>query len=315
MDAKVNFALVGAFVLTFGAALIAGVLWFSSGGIYRRAYDTYLAYMSESVSGLNPDAPVRYRGVEVGRVRKIALAPANVELVQLTLDIEHGTPVKQDTIAVLRVQGLTGIAYVELSGGGRNSPPLEAKPGEEYPVILTGPSLMVRLDSAVTTLLTNVNRTSENMNALLDADNRRVFKQTLAELQVLAKTLAARSAAIDSALANAARTMDNTARLSGDLPRLVERIQRSADGFDRMTSAMAQAGAGASATLAGASATLEGARGDLREAASETLPEYRMLASELRDVTGSLRRFSEQLEQNPSMLLYGKPASKPGPGE
>lgn len=308
MDAKVNFAVVGAFVLTFGAALIAGVLWFSSGGIYRRAYDTYLTYMSESVSGLNPDAPVRYRGVEVGRVRRIALAPANVELVQLTLDIEHGTPVKQDTIAVLRVQGLTGIAYVELSGGGRDSPPLQAQSGDEYPVILTGPSLMVRLDSAVTTLLTNVNRTSESMNELLDADNRRVFKQTLAELQVLAKTLAARSATIDSALANAARTMDNAARVSGDLPHLVQRIQQSADGFDRMTRELAQAGTGASATLAGA-------RGDLREAAAETLPEVRLLASELREVTGSLRRFSEQLEQNPSMLLYGKPASRPGPGE
>jgi phospholipid/cholesterol/gamma-HCH transport system substrate-binding protein len=167
---------------------------------------------------------------------------------------------------------------------------------------------MVRLDNAVTTLLTNANRTSENMNELLDADNRRVFKQTLAELQVLAKTLAARSAVIDATLANAARTMDNTARFSGDLPRLVQRIQQSADAFDSMTRELAQAGTGANATLAGA-------RGDLREASGETLQEVRLLASELREVTGSLRRFSEQLEQNPSMLLYGKPASRPGPGE
>ena len=93
------------------------MLWLSSGGAYRKAYDTYQAYMSESVSGLSLDAPVRYRGVEVGRVRKIALAPENIEQVQLTLDIERGTPVKEDTVAVLRVQGLTGIAYVELSGG------------------------------------------------------------------------------------------------------------------------------------------------------------------------------------------------------
>jgi len=301
MEAKVNFAVVGVFVLVLGAGLIAGVLWFSSGGAYRKAYDTYQTYMAESVSGLNLDAPVRYRGVEVGRVRKMALAPANVQLVQLTLDIERGTPVKQDTVAVLRVQGLTGIAYVELSGGGPDSAALEARPGEAYPVIRSGPSLMVRLDSAITTLLTNVNRTSESMSALMDTDNRRAFKQTLAELQLLARTLAARSAAIDSALANAARTMDNTARTSGDLPRLVVRIQQSADRFDRMTSDVAQAGTGV--------------RDDLRQAAGETLPEVRLLASELREVTGSLRRFSEQLEQNPNMLLYGKPASRPGPGE
>lgn len=301
MEAKVNFAIVGAFVLVLGAGLIAGVLWFSSGGAYRKAYDTYHTYMAESVSGLSLDAPVRYRGVEVGRVRKMALAPMDVQQVQLTLDIERGTPVKQDTVAVLRVQGLTGIAYVELSGGGPDAPALEARPGEAYPVIRSGPSLMVRLDSAVSALLTNANRTSVSMNALMDEDNRRAFKQTLAELQVLSRTLAARSAAIDSSLLNTARTMDNTARLSGDLPRLVERMYESADRFDRMSSDVARAGTGV--------------RSDLRQASGEILPELRLLASELREVTGSLRRFSEQLEQNPSMLLYGKPVSKMGPGE
>ena len=64
MEAKVNFAIVGVFVLVLGAGLIAGVLWFSSGGTYRKAYDTYLTNMAESVSGLSLDAPVRYRGVE-----------------------------------------------------------------------------------------------------------------------------------------------------------------------------------------------------------------------------------------------------------
>ena len=66
------------------------MLWLSSGKYYRKSYDTYETYMTESVSGLNLNAPVRYRGVDVGRVRKIALAPGNVEQVQVTLDIERG---------------------------------------------------------------------------------------------------------------------------------------------------------------------------------------------------------------------------------
>ncbi len=197
MEAKVNYVVVGVFVLVLGAALIAGVLWLSSGSAYRKTYDTYQVYMRESVSGLSLDAPVRYRGVEVGRVRKIALAPQDVEQVLLTLDIERGTPVKQDTIAVLRVQGLTGIANIELTGGHRDSPPLTAQPGEAYPVIRTGPSLMVRLDTAVTTLLTNLNRTSENLNAVMDDENRRALKQVLADVETLTRTIAARSAAID----------------------------------------------------------------------------------------------------------------------
>ena len=91
MEAKVNFVFVGVFVLVLSTALIAGVLWLSSGKYYRKSYDIYQTYMSESVAGLNLNAPVKYRGVDVGRVRTIALAPENVEQVQLTLDIERGT--------------------------------------------------------------------------------------------------------------------------------------------------------------------------------------------------------------------------------
>ena len=308
MEEKVNFAGVGVFVLALGAALIAGVLWLSSGGAYRRAYDSYQTYMTESVSGLSRDAPVRYRGVEVGRVRRMALAPGHVEQVQLTLDIERGTPVKQDTVAVLRVQGLTGIAYVELTGGSNDSLALQARPGEAYPVIRSGPSLMVRLDSSITALLTNLNRTGENVSALLDEDNRREFKQTLADLRILSHTLAARSAAIDSGLSSAARALDNAASVSGDLLRLLERMQKSANGFDRMASDIARAGASVRADVAGA-------RTDLRQATDELVPEVRLLVSELRETTASLRRFSEQLEQNPGVLLYGKPAPRRGPGE
>ncbi|MDP1709006.1 MAG: MlaD family protein [Gammaproteobacteria bacterium] len=308
MEDKVRFAAVGIFVLALSAALIGSVLWLSSGNSYRKDYDIYQTYMKESVSGLNLNAPVRYHGVEVGRVRKIALAPGNIEQVQLTLAIERGTPVKEDTVAVLQTQGLTGIAFVDLTGGGRDSPPLQQQAGEKYPVIKTGPSLMTRLDSALTALLTNLNRTSENLNALMDEDNRRAVKTTLADLRVLSSTLAARSAAIDSTLTNAARTLENTARLSEELPQLAQRVQRSADAFDRMASEVARAGTSASGVF-------DGARTDVQQFTGGTLPEMHQLVTELRDLTGSLRRFSDQLEQNPSTLLYGKPAGKRGPGE
>jgi phospholipid/cholesterol/gamma-HCH transport system substrate-binding protein len=304
MEEKVNFALVGVFVLVLSAALIGGVLWFSSGKSYRTLYDIYLTYMNESVAGLNLNSPVRYRGVEVGRVRKITLAPNNVEQVQLTLAIERGTPVKADTLAVLKTQGLTGFAFVELTGGSRDSPVLRAQDHDEYPVIKSGPSLMTRLDTSVSSLLTNLNQSSENLNALMDEDNRRAVKQALKDLEILSRTLAARSAMIDSSLSNAARTMENTARMSGELPLLAQRIQHSADDFDHMANELAHAAESASSTLDGA-----------QQFTSSTLPEVHQLVLELRDLTGSLRRFSEDMEQNPSALIYGKPAVKRGPGE
>jgi phospholipid/cholesterol/gamma-HCH transport system substrate-binding protein len=69
METKVNYAIVGAFVLVLGAALIAGILWLASGGGFEKKYDFYLALVGESVAGLNLNAPVKYRGVDVGKVR------------------------------------------------------------------------------------------------------------------------------------------------------------------------------------------------------------------------------------------------------
>jgi phospholipid/cholesterol/gamma-HCH transport system substrate-binding protein len=308
MESKVNFAAVGAFVIVLTVALISGVLWLSSGKYYRKAYDTYVTYMSESVAGLNLNAPVRYRGVDVGRVKRIVLDHANVERVAVILDIERGTPVKADTIATLGSQGLTGIAFVELTAGRNDSPPLRALPGEEYPVIASAPSFMDRLENAVPVLIANLGRVGDNLNAALDEENRRALKATLADLATLTHTLAARSKTIDATLASTARTMDNAARLTADLPRLVARIERTADAFDRMAAEMA--GAGASART-----TLDGAHAEIGALGATTLPELRALVAEMRGLTATLRRVADDMDRNPGVLVQGRPPAKRGPGE
>ncbi len=300
MEEKVNFTIVGVFVLVLATALIGGVLWFGSGKSYRTHYDTYRTYMKESVSGLNLNAPVRYRGVEIGRVQQITLAPDNIEQVQLTLGIVHGTPIKTDTVALLQTHGLTGLTFIELSGGSRDSPELEKRPGEDYPVIGTGPSLMTRLDTSVSALLTNLNKTSENINALLDEQNRNSVKKTLADIEILAHALASRQGQIGQGVADAAHTLQNTARLSDELP---QRMRRSADAFDRMADELARTSSAARATLQ-----------NTQQFTDETLPEIHQLAAELRDLTGSLRRLSGELEQDPAALLHGKTQQR-GPGE
>lgn len=304
MEEKVNYALVGLFVLVLGAALLGGVLWLSSGKSYGSAYDPYYVYMKESVTGLSLNSTVRYRGVEVGKVRKIALAPNNVEQVQLTLGILRGTPIKTDTVAILQTHGLTGLAYIELSGGTQQAALLQKQEGEDYPAIKSEPSLMRRLDSSVSGLLNNLNRAAESLNAVLDEQNRSSLKKILADLQTVTRTLAGRAPAIDSSLRDAAHTFNNTAKMSDDLPQLAQRVQRSADAFGRMSERWEQAGSQAISAV-----------GNTQQFTRETLPEIHQLVQELRDLTGSLRRVSDQLEQNPSSLLYGKPKAKRGPGE
>ena len=82
-----NYPLVGLFVLVLGSALIAGMLWLASGGALQKTYDLYLAIEDESVAGLTLTSPVKYSGVDVGKVRDIRLDPGNPQRVNLLFAI------------------------------------------------------------------------------------------------------------------------------------------------------------------------------------------------------------------------------------
>jgi phospholipid/cholesterol/gamma-HCH transport system substrate-binding protein len=304
----VNYALVGAFVLVLGAVLIAGVLWLASGGALQKKYDLYLAIEDESVAGLNLNAPVKYSGVDVGKVREIRLDPGNPERVNLLFAIERGTPIKEDTVAVLKTQGLTGIAYVELSGGARDAPPLRATAGSEYPVIRTKPSLSARLENVLTSVLAKLDSTSSNINAILSDENRAAFKSALADIATVAHTIAARKDTLDAGMASAARTFDNASRATAQVGPVIDRIGRGADAVEKMGNEVAR-------TSAGAGKTVDSVGADVKRFTAETLPELERLLGEMSVLATSLRRLSEKIDGSPGGLLLGRRQVPSGPGE
>ena len=301
METKVNYALVGAFVVTLSVAIVAGVLWISSGGTANKDYDIYLAYSSESVSGLNRQAPVKYKGVEVGAVREIELDPEDPQNVRLVLAIERGVPIKQDTVAVLSVQGLTGIAFLDLEGGSKESPLLvPARPGE-YPVIATRPSLFQRLDTQVTALVADLSRAAQNVNELLDDETRTALQRTARDLDTVVHAIAGRSKAIDAALVDAARTMENSARASAQLTELTRQVGHSADTVARAAEALR--------------ATASDTTGGVQQFRADTLPALQRLLADARAATASLAQLAQELERSPNALVVGREPMPPGPGE
>jgi len=308
MEDKVNYTLVGAFVLVLGAALVAGVLWLAAGLGGEQKFDRYQAFIQESVAGLNVDAPVKYLGVDVGKVSRIEIDPQNSQQVRLRFLIERGTPIKQDTVAVLKTQGLTGIAYVELSGGSAGAGALRVGADGVAPTIPFKPSLSARLENVLTNVLSNVDRVSDNLNAVFDADNRAALKSALADTATLAHALAGQQAALSAAIADAARTARLAARAGEQLGPTLERIAASAQAVERMAEV-----AGAASARAGRAA--DAAASGVQQMGNETLPELARLMSELNQLSASLRRLSEQTAGSPNSLLVGGPALRPGPGE
>ena len=242
MDSKVNYALVGLFVIVLSVMMIASILWLTTNS-EEKVYDVYQAYISESVAGLSEKSSVKYRGVEVGRVRDISLVAERPEEVRLLLDIQRGTPLKQDTRATLSSQGLTGLSYVELTGGSRDSELLEREEGKAYPEIKTSPSLLVRVDSAISALLQNLDNVSGVANSLLDSlnelvttantllssdENRLAVAHILKDAETVTGAFADHVAEIETSLDNMALTSQYTANASEKIVNLVSRLERSA---------------------------------------------------------------------------------------
>ena len=327
MQSKVNYALVGLFVIVLFATLAGAVFWLTLGGD-NKSFDRYRVYFRESVAGLNPKATVRYRGVQVGQVESIRLDSGNPDQVDVVLDIERGTPIRRDTIATLSTRGLTGVASVELSGGGQ-SPPLEKETGQELPVIQAGPSLVARLDDAFNNILTNVNNLSNRLERLLGDDNQIAITQilhhlstvtgavadwtdsirhTLVNLETFTRMLAERSEPLGKALDQLVAGLEKSGNLSaqvqatlGDFRASAQAVRRTADTFNRTSQDL--------------SGLAKDGRRELQQMGQTTVPEFNALLAQIGDLAVVMQRLAELLEQSPRALLLGKPSGRPGPGE
>jgi phospholipid/cholesterol/gamma-HCH transport system substrate-binding protein len=314
MKARANYVLVGLFVLLLGLALIAAVLWLTTGGP-PKDYDFYIVYSTESVSGLTVDAAVKYKGVNRGRVREIELDPNDPERVRILLVVQQGTPISSETQATLEYQGLTGIASINLVGGGKDAPPLTIPPGEQYPVIQSKPSLLARLNETASELLVSLIELSERLSLLFDEPNRAALSESFANLAKLTKTLDARANELSTLIANLDAVSRDVQTASRELPEMIAQFKSSGAALERMADELSAAGTEVRALGAEARETLTQSGTDIQHFTRTTLPEANQLVVEMRRAAENLRRATEQLERDPRALLFGPPTAPPGPGE
>lgn len=307
MDKKINYAAVGLFVILLGGAWLAISLWMALGD-FSTQYTAYRVYMNESVSGLYVDAPVKYRGVEIGKVRNIKLNPDIPGQVQLTLDIESSVPIKEDTIAVLTVQGLTGIAFVDLTGGSQQSPLLQVTDDESYPVINTGLSFFSRLDTSGTELIANLNLVGHSLAKVLDAEGAMTISQILANINEITGVFARRQAELEQSVVNVSTILENGAEVSVHLQDLLAQIEATVREFEAMATKVA-------VVSESIDMYVSNYESGVQQFSQQTLPEFGALISELRRLADTMQRLGQKLEDDPRVLLYGRDLEAPGPGE
>ncbi len=293
MERKVNYAVVGLFVILLGAAFLAISLWLAVGE-FSGNFTRYHVFVDESVSGLYRDAPVKYRGVEIGKVREIELNPLVPDQVQLTLDIKSNVPIRQDTVALLTVQGLTGVAFIDLTGGSLASPSLEAEADQIYPVIKSGPSFFSRLDESGSDLIKNLNVLTKGITELLDEEERQAIKQTIRNIRDITAELAGNRDDLGTGMAR--------------MPGLLEQIDVTAREFEQMARKVAVTSENINRYIGSSGAGVQ-------QFSQQTLPEFAALIGELRRLADTMQGLGQKLEEDPRVLLYGRTLEVPGPGE
>jgi phospholipid/cholesterol/gamma-HCH transport system substrate-binding protein len=326
METRTNHFLVGSFVLLLVAGLVAFIIWAVKADVDAK-HTYYHVYFTGSVSGLSKVSEVRYRGVPIGTVTDIRIDADNVERVQVTLDVSGETLIKEDSVASIEMQGITGVALVQISGGRQDSADLTAKPGEPYPVIRSKRSGLEQLFTDTPELINRVMKLVDTVTKIFDVENIMAIGDTLAHTEKITASFAESAEKLDAFMADAsgmaAELRATVAELRGDLKHLTANAdatlisaRATMDTLGDETAAIGGAARALIADLRGSAASITSMSGEIQNLVAENrvplsdftgegLYDFSRLVSEMRTLVASLSRIANDLESDPSGYLFG----------
>ena len=311
MENRAHALAAGLFTVLLVAALIATAFWFKGDTTERTPY---LLTTKGSVSGLSPQASVKLRGVEVGKVTDIRFDPTNPRVILVKIQVDKATPITKNTYAQLASQGVTGLAYVQLDDDGKNPeslPSSEKAPAE----IELRPSFFERVSNTGQDLIVSAAEVAKRVNDLLEAKNQQQLLRTLAQIETTAAQVTTLTQQIEPGLKRLPALMSDTGivlkhadSLIANLNDVTTQVGKHVDAVDRVAGAAQQVGGAAQQLSVAGDVVSQNLTGD-------TLPRVDAL---LDGAARSSRRFDrliEDLSDQPSSLVFGKAPVPPGPGE
>jgi phospholipid/cholesterol/gamma-HCH transport system substrate-binding protein len=315
METRASHLIVGGFVLTLVVGIAAFALWLAKVEI-DRAFAEYEVAFTGSVSGLQEGSGVYFRGVPVGRVRTIRIDPANIEQILVELELNPGTPVRTDTIAVVEQRGITGIATIELRGGMQDSPDVVATEGRRLPRIRAGTSALAQVFESTPVVLARIAGVLDRVGRLLDDENLTSINAILDDLEDLADKVNDSSPQVERMIAEITRAGtaagNSFGRLEGlmdDLQRVVATVEARLDGLGAQGEESLAAIAAAAASFRTLGNRLDGlvrqSQQPITDFSQTSLYEARQLVSEMRQLVAALTRVTRELERDPAGYLLG----------
>ena len=299
MERDARYAAVAMFALAAMAAAFFFVWWYSGQGD-RRSYERYEIYFDGSVSGLSQGSPVRYLGVDVGRVRSLLVDRRDPGRVKVVAEVDTETPLSGATLARLGLLGLTGLLYIDLQLDPAADPRRPLEPGQQYPVIRSRKGDIEAFVERLPDLIGRVGGVLTRIETLLGDDNLAAIGESLQDVRAASRDLpqltgnaAALATELRATSAEATALMQRLNAMAGDsqgelgatlagMRSASERLARTAESLERI--------------VAGNEASLSGLAGD-------GAAEMQQLLFELREASTEVRALARELRERPSSLL------------
>jgi phospholipid/cholesterol/gamma-HCH transport system substrate-binding protein len=307
MDTDFNRAAVGAFVIILTTAIIIVSFWIA-GGQQLKEYAQYQIFIDQGVEELVEKSPVKFNGVNVGFVDSMELNLSNPQQVRLVLKIETKIPINMGTIGSIRSQGLTGVTYVSLEAQNTVTTPIQKLPNEPYPIIRSAPSAQGNYYTVLKDVTEKIEKVSDNFNKVFSETNQVNLEKIMKNLVVTTDMLNKNTESIDASLKSAQNMLANTEKISTRFPDTFNRLDRTLTNADEAAIRLKNMGHHANNVMTTSQRSIE-------EVEYKILPNVNLVMEKLNRIMSNIEQVSDDLRVNPTVLIRGKAASRPGPGE
>lgn len=305
MENKSHAIIAVTFLIVFSVAAAVIYMWMHRGPKEDRYYEIVSRY---AVGGLQPQAPVKYKGIRVGNVKDVRFDPQDPERVLIRIGVFPDAYITHATYAQLGFQGITGITYLTLANAaGKSRTPL--KTSRDRPATIPmRQGLLQAVEQTGKTDLKRISGIIDSMNDLLNADNRRHLAATMRNLDDASRQLVGLEKQLEP-------TLKSMPKITAEIRRLLQETREIETEMDRVTRSAGQpikeiGDAARSVTQAGRS-------GDrlIQRLQEDVVPRVDTLTRRLNETITQVNRLTQQLESQPQSIIFGPSQRPPGPGE
>ncbi|MBU2570028.1 MAG: MCE family protein [Gammaproteobacteria bacterium] len=287
----------GLFLLTLIIGLVGIVYWIGS---FEKARDLYVISTRDSVTGLNPESTVYYRGIAVGKVLTVNFDPSDPLTILVEIEVDSNIRFTRGIFATLRLKGVTGLTQIDLQDSGDSDEWLLPGDRPEQRIPLR-PSLTDRLLSSGEEILMKAEQLMIRLDRVLSDENEEHGSEILRNLNVVTEKMPKLEDQLGKVLERMPNLINSTETTLGQIGDLTIDLKAAANSVKVLGDrgdALIASGANVGDVLTGT-----------------TLPKVHQTMNELQSTMNQLKRVANMLEANPQALILGPVKTEPAPGE